>query len=361
MQFALCSGEYWEQLRRNCPASLLNQLREDADRCLEQPLLSITWRKGTTLSPDPHDYISFSPYNWPNPDTADGFPWIQRDGVINPEFRNYDGPILGEFCRRVGVLVTAGQLTGEERYFRCAGKLLKCWFLMPETAMNPNFRYAQFVPGNKIGSCWGLIDSHIFCQLLEAVGSLKNNPDWTPDDLTRLREWFTRYYFWLVSDPFAIKEEGAPTNHGTWYDAQFVTLALFLDQPELARRQLREKSIPRLSRQLLNNGLQPFEVSRTKSFHYSIFNLTAWSRLAVYGEKLGVPLWETLSDDNASLRKCYEFLLPHLLNGGRDWPYLELDRASIHGERLVNFVETFLGDSPGNTVSILQPPCMLPC
>lgn len=32
-----------------------------------------------------HDYYSFPPYWWPNPDTKDGLPYIRKDGQTNPD------------------------------------------------------------------------------------------------------------------------------------------------------------------------------------------------------------------------------------------------------------------------------------
>lgn len=32
-----------------------------------------------------HDYYSFPPYWWPNPDTQDGLPYIRKDGQTNPD------------------------------------------------------------------------------------------------------------------------------------------------------------------------------------------------------------------------------------------------------------------------------------
>lgn len=360
MNYLICTSDYWNALSKIYPANMQETLKKAADLALDKSLLSVTFGKKHTLTTDLHDYVSLSPYHWPNPNTPDGFPWIQKDGVINPEYKNYDGPKIRELCARTGLLVSAGHLTGNIAYFQGAARLLKCWFLNPETAMNSHFRYAQFVPGNQTGSCWGLIDSSVFCELLEAVASLPFNIEWSEEDLIHLKEWFTRYYFWYVSDEFAIKEEKAPTNHGTAYDRQFIVLTLFLGQPDLARRQIREKTIPRLSVQLLNNGMQPFEMYRTRSLSYSIGNLSHWARIAVYSKNLGIPLWEYPSDDNATLKKCYEFLYPHLLDNGKNWPYLELAKASIHGERLISFCKTFLmSDCRQASIQIPETPCML--
>lgn len=35
-----------------------------------------------------HDYMSIGPYWWPNPASADGLPYVRRDGEVNPERSN---------------------------------------------------------------------------------------------------------------------------------------------------------------------------------------------------------------------------------------------------------------------------------
>ena len=336
----LCREEYWEKKRAELTADDLAGLRREADRCLASPGFSVVFKEAPALSGDPHDYVSLSIYDWPNPDTPDGMPWIHRDGVINPDWAKYDSPSLGAMCRSVGTLSAAGKLTGETRYCEKAGRLLKCWFLDPETAMTPHLNFAQFIPGRAKGNPWGLIDSHPFCELFEAAGSLPFNPEWTPGELERLRQWATKYFLWLISDPSPVKEERAPGNHGTWYDAQFVALALFLGYPDLARRQIREKSIPRLSTQLLNNGQQPFEIARTLSLSYSIFNLTAWSKLAAYAKLLGMELWVLPSDDQATLRNAFHYLLPYL-TGKAEWEFLQAGPMPA-ADRLLSLVDDFL-------------------
>jgi len=58
-------------------------------------------------SGDMHDYMSLSTDAWPNPDTADGFPWIQLDGFRNPQCDDYDFPGLNELKNYLSVLVPA--------------------------------------------------------------------------------------------------------------------------------------------------------------------------------------------------------------------------------------------------------------
>lgn len=345
MDYMFCNESYWREKRRKLSPEYQANLLAKADRILGEPELSVTFKTVPPLSGDPHDYVSLSKYDWPNPATPDGLPWIKRDGVTNPDYEKYDFFPLVNMCRSVGILTAAARLSEKTVYAEKAGKLLKCWFLRPETAMTPHFNFAQFVPGKPEGSSWGLIDSHFFCELLEAAAALPFNAGWTPDDREELRRWFMRYFLWFIGNPLPVKEEKAFTNHATWYDAQFVAIALFLGEPELAGRQIREKSIPRLSVQLLNNGIQPFEVARTLSLTYSVFNLEAWSKLAAYARNLGLELWELPSDDQATLQQAFHLLLPYL-TGEQKWEFLQIGPSPRFPSRLFSMVNDFLEPLP---------------
>src|SRR5205823_7105303 len=39
-------------------------------------------------SGDKHDYVSYAPYWWPDSTKPNGLPYIQRDGLVNPESRD---------------------------------------------------------------------------------------------------------------------------------------------------------------------------------------------------------------------------------------------------------------------------------
>lgn len=359
----ICDEPLWRefQARVDADAAMRRTLSEQADAFMSGPGYSVADKTVPAFSGNRRDYISLSVYDWPNPDTPDGLPWIHRDGVRNPETLKYDAPRLVEFCRAVGTLVSAGRLTGECKYAERAGFLLRRWFLDPETAMTPHLNYAQFVPGVESGSPWGLIDAHFFCRLNESVRSLEFNRCWTENDRKAYDAWMTEYFFWLISNPLPVKEEGAPTNHGTWYDVQFVSTALLLGRVNLARRQLREKSIPRLSVQLLREGGQPFEMARTLSLSYSVFNLTAWSWLSLYARKLGIELWTTPSDDNGTLEKAFRLLLP-FLTGKEKWIHTQLTPVNrAEADRLIALAARLTpGPEPKPPLSLPQIPCMVP-
>jgi hypothetical protein len=72
----------------------LQKLKLDADKALNTLTRAITPKSVMGPSEDPHDYVSLSPYYWPNPKTPDGMPWIHRDDEINPMRDQYDLPVL---------------------------------------------------------------------------------------------------------------------------------------------------------------------------------------------------------------------------------------------------------------------------
>ena len=357
MSFSLCNEEYWTRKRKDLPPEYQKELFAEADRILEEPELSVTFKTVPPLSGNPHDYVSLSRYDWPNPDTPDGLPWIKRDGVTNPDYAKYDFFPLVKMCRNTGILTAAARLSGKTAYAEKAGKFLKCWFLHPETAMTPHLNFAQFVPGRPEGSSWGLIDSHFFCELLEAAAALPFTSEWTPADRDALKHWFTDYFFWYISNPLPIKEEKVFSNHATWYDAQFVAIAMFLEQPDLARRHLREKTIPRLSIQFLYNGLQPFEITRTLSLSYSVFNLEGWSKLAAYARKLDMELWQLPNEEQATLQQAFHLLLPYL-TGKAKWEFLQIKPVPLSPPRLFSIVNDFLEPVAGPFRELLA--CVAP-
>ena len=68
----------------------LVKIRRDADVALRQKLVAVTDKTFAAPSGNKHDYLSLSIYFWPNPATADGLPYVLRDGKMNPENRDYD-------------------------------------------------------------------------------------------------------------------------------------------------------------------------------------------------------------------------------------------------------------------------------
>jgi hypothetical protein len=128
-------------------------------------------------------------------------------------------------------------------------------------------------------------------------------------------------------------EDNWPNNHGTWYDVQAAIFALFLGQGSLARRVIEASKHRRLETQVRPDGSQPFELERTRSLSYSLYNLTAFFNLAILGEHVGLDLWHYQGKDGASIKMALDFLLPFYQN--KKWPYEQITPIESTYERLI--------------------------
>ena len=304
-------------------AVALAQLRHEADQALRKKLVAVTDKTHPAPSGDHHDYVSLSTYFWPNPQTPDGLPYVLRDGQTNPEIRQYDSGRLGSMSSTVRTLTLAYYLTGDPRYADPAVRQIRRWFLDPVTRMNPNLKYGQLVRGMNQGSRWGIIDTASLIWVVEADALLQSSPAWTASDHRQLQQWIADYLIWLRTSDLGVQEASAPNNHGSYYDLQVAEFALFTGQRTLVRELLENVKTKRIARQIEPDGSQPLELSRTKSFDYSVFNLRALFYLARLGEVVGVDLWNYQTADGRGLRRALDFMTP-FATGARAWPYPQI-------------------------------------
>ncbi|MEZ4863066.1 MAG: alginate lyase family protein [Caldilineaceae bacterium] len=270
------------------------KLLRDAEKALTAGPFSVMDKPFTPPSGDKHDYYSIGPYWWPNPDTADGLPYIRRDGEVNPERERFDASQRSHMENAVITLALAYYFSEEERFAAHAAELLHAWFLAPAISMNPHLQYGQAVPGRNEGRGTGIIETRMFTRLVDAVQLLTASATYSLSELDNLRVWFRAYLDWLLNSKHGHDEAAAPNNHGTWYDVQVVTFALFVDDQATARRIVTERASRRISTQIAADGSQPRELERTRSLSYSLMNLTAMMDLADLGRHVGVDLWQSV-------------------------------------------------------------------
>jgi hypothetical protein len=297
----------------------LSRLKRDADRALGAGPFAVTHKNLTPPSGDKHDYLSIAPYWWPNPHTANGLPYVRRDGEVNPERdQTSDRKRFADLVQSVKTLALGYFFTSREIYAVHAGKLLRTWFSDDATKMNPHLRYAQAVPGRNQGRGAGIIETHNLPELLDAVGLLNESSAWKQAEQKALQEWFSKYLTWLLDSAEGKAEAKAQNNHGTWYDVQVAAFALFVGRDGVAKQILSEFSAKRIAKQIEPDGRQPHELERTQSWNYAIFNLEALVSAASLGEKLGVDLWKFQSPDKRSIRQALDWLLP-FASGEKKW------------------------------------------
>ncbi|CAI0792205.1 poly(beta-D-mannuronate) lyase [Serratia quinivorans] len=305
-------------------------LMHDADSALQKPLLSVTDKGLTPPSGDKHDYLSLGVYWWPDASKDNGLPWIRRDGQVNPASKNEqsDGVRLAEFTQRVQTLALAGYFSGQRRYSDRAIELIRTWFINPATRMNPNLTYAQGIPGRDNGRGNGILDGRYFAtRIVDSLLLLQQTPGWTPQDESQLRQWFGRYLDWLLHSPAGKQEAAAKNNHGSWYAVQVAGIATWLGRDQVVR-DMATLTQQKLDLQLAVNGSQPQELLRTRSFHYSYFNLQALVLMAGLAQRQGIDLWHYRTEQGSSLLAALDFMAPYV-DVAQPWPYPSLDRVGV--------------------------------
>ncbi|CAK7243033.1 MAG: hypothetical protein STHCBS139747_004540 [Sporothrix thermara] len=333
-------------------------LTAEAEGWLTQGPWSVTDKAKAGPSGNLHDYVSQAPYWWPDPDPAreshGGRPYIERDGQKNPEVLTYtDRVYVEKVFRSAYVLALAWFYTGDARFAARAALVLRTWFVAPATAMRPNLDHAQLIPGINTGRAIGIIDfSQAYASVLDAAVllALTRGPDegahgwWTAADDAGFRAWNRAFLAWLVDGKFGQEEHAMRSNHGSFAAMLVASVAAYVGDTAQVAREVSFAVHEHVPATITADGQQPAELARTRSWHYSTFNLLALTRLAMVADRAA----ERQSEDDKtggqtekgerlwpSLYAAIEYVLP-AATGGRDkWPHADLQFAQFAAADIV--------------------------
>jgi hypothetical protein len=271
---------------------------------------AITDHIATNSQGGPHDFYSQSDYSWPNPTNKSGLPYINRDGMSNPDTFNHHRMAMRKMKDAVAALAAAYALTGDDLYVPKAAAFIKVFFLDEQTRMNPNLNYAQATLGKFSGTSYGVIDSLHLAELPVAVNFLEKSSAFDPMVDQGLKKWFADYMAWMTTSTSGIKEMNAKNNHSIAYFVQLASFARFTGNEamlELSRRRFKEVLLPG---QMAADGSFPLEVKRTKPYGYSIFQADNVAALCVLLSTRTEDFWKLPAGHNA--RQAMEFIYPYL-------------------------------------------------
>jgi hypothetical protein len=264
-----------------------------------------------------HDFFSEGDYWWPDPQNPGG-PYIQRDGMSNPDNFVEHRRALMRLSVEVPALAAAWRITRDERYAKQAAQHLRAWFLDPSTRMNPNLQYAQAIQGRFTGRGIGIIDTIHLVEVARAIEILKDSSALSMTELGGVTQWFTDYLQWMTTSKNGIEEREAKNNHGTCWVMQVAAFAhLVGDQKLLTYCRDRFKTVI-VPNQIAADGSFPQELRRTKPYGYSLFNLEAMATVCQILSTPADDLW-TFESDGRGLRRAMEYMVP-FIRDKKTWP-----------------------------------------
>ncbi|HYJ87985.1 MAG TPA: alginate lyase family protein [Pyrinomonadaceae bacterium] len=143
-----------------------------ANEYLKEAPITITASKSPRSAGGVHDFFSEGDYWWPDPNNPDG-PYIQRDGMTNPDNFTDHRRCLMRLSVQVPALAAAWKITRDRRYAQHAARHLRAWFMDEQTRMNPSLQYAQAIKGRVTGRGIGIIDTEMKSCWLTVVPVLR--------------------------------------------------------------------------------------------------------------------------------------------------------------------------------------------
>ncbi|MES2464912.1 MAG: alginate lyase family protein [Armatimonadota bacterium] len=290
-----------------------------ADKYLSARPVTITASRSPRSAGGSHDFFSEGDYWWPDPNNPSG-PYIQRDGMTNPQNFVQHRQAMIRFSRIVAALTSAFTITGEKRYGVKAAEHLVAWFVAPDSRMTPHLLYAQAIQGRFTGRGIGIIDTIHLVEVARSVHLLDRAGIFAPKVADAIKEWFRVYLLWLTTHPYGQDEKNNGNNHSTCWVMQvaaFASLTGDTKKEEECRSLFKNMLLPG---QMAADGSFPRELKRTKPYGYSLFNLDAMAAVCHLLSRDSDNLWKYTTPDGRSMRRGIEFLYPFIKDKGA-WPY----------------------------------------
>jgi len=315
-------GSYWpaRALQPGLDVAAFDRARilKAANQYLTEAPITITALHSPRSAGGLHDFFSEGDYWWPDPQNPGG-PYIQRDGMSNPDNFVEHRRALMRLSVQVPALAAAYLITKDKRYAKHAALHLRAWFIGEATRMNPNLQFAQAIHGVSTGRSIGIIDTIHLVEVARAIEVLERSKALSTKELNGIKQWFADYLQWMTTSKNGMQERDAKNNHGTCWLMQVAAFAHLVGDQKLldyCRGRFKTVIVPN---QVAANGSFPEELRRTKPYGYSLFNLEA---LATVCQILSTPkdnLFSFQTADGRGFRRAMEYMA-QFIGDKKSWP-----------------------------------------
>ncbi|MGH9311775.1 MAG: alginate lyase family protein [Vicinamibacterales bacterium] len=295
------------------------RILDAADRYLRESPITITAASSPRSAGGRHDFFSEGDDWWPDPANPDG-PYIQRDGMTNPDNFVEHRRALMRLSLHVPALAAAWSITRDRRYADHAARHLRAWFIHAGTLMNPSLLYAQAIKGRVTGRGIGIIDTIHLVEVVRATTVLEGAGVMPATERDGVRDWFSRYLTWMTTHEYGIAERDATNNHGTCWVMQVAEFARYAGRADLTafcRTRYKTVLVPN---HMAADGSFPRELGRTKPYGYSLFNLDAMAAVCQILSTREDNLWTFELPDGRGMRKALAFMAPYIADK-KKWPH----------------------------------------
>ena len=287
---------------------LKEELLIEAKNNLKEKPITVTSYHSDRSAGGLHDFFSEGDYWWPDSTNPNG-PYIQKDGLTNPDNFTAHRKAMIRFSKLVANQTSAYLITGNVQYAHHALKHIKAWLVDTSTLMNPSLLYAQAIKGKVTGRGIGIIDMIQMIEVAKSIEILEKYQLINHTDRILIHKWFTHYLSWVTTHPYGMEERNAKNNHGTCWVMQVSAFAHLVKDTSLLNycKERFEKVI--IPSQMDEKGAFPLELKRTKPYGYSLFNVDAVMTITHLFK---------ITDPN--LKKCVDFMYPYVQEK-KTWPY----------------------------------------
>lgn len=300
-------------------STLRDHVMQQAAWAMEQVPVTVTAAYSPRSAGTKHDFFSEGDYWWPDPKSPDS-PYVQRDGMTNPDNFVAHRLAMIRLSTIVGALSSAYVLTRDQKYAAHALRHCRAWFTDTATKMNPHLLYAQAIKGRVTGRGIGIIDTIHLIEVVQGLLAIEKISGRNKDAFSGIRQWFAEYLQWLMTSKYGKDEMNAQNNHGTCWVMQAGAFALFTKNEEVLKFCRERYKTILLPNQMAMDGSFPLETRRTKPYGYSIFNLDAMAMICQILSNGQENLWTYSTSDGRSMQKGIEFLYPYIADKSK-WPF----------------------------------------